>query len=203
MNDCRLKSKCRRALCLAWLGLSILCGSACGCISRPPKLPCRSTSVVAGPASLQIRTGHDLEVPQRIDNVTASNDQENFNVFLEDQDDDRSSKSHSSTRRRDLPALRRNPSRLEEAPWQLTLDEVLRMALAEGSVLRDLGGTVVSAPAAAKTIWDPMVTDTDPLFGPVGTASQYDPRLAGQLFHAKNNRVFNNVTLGGGATELG
>jgi len=202
MNGYGLMSKCRRALWLAWLGLSILSGSVCGCISRPPKLPGQSTSVVAWPASPQMRTDNDPEVPRRIDNVAASNDQEDFNVLLDDQHDSRSSTIRSSTIRSDLPALHRNPNRLEEDYWQLALDEALRMALAEGNVLRDLGGTVVNSPAAAATIWDPMVTDADPLFGPVGSASQYDPRLAGQLFHSKNDRVFNNATLGGGATEL-
>lgn len=98
--------------------------------------------------------------------------------------------------------LYRDPTRLPDQLYHITLDETMKLALENSIVLRDLGGSVVSNPRAATTVFDPLLIDADPVFGPQGAVSEYDPQLFGQLTHSNIDRVFNNVTVGGGATEL-
>src|SRR3954454_22043782 len=41
--------------------------------------------------------------------------------------------------------------------WDLTIEEAIQLALANSSVLRDLGGLIVQSPAATSTIYDPSI----------------------------------------------
>lgn len=98
--------------------------------------------------------------------------------------------------------LHRDPNRLPDQFHRLTLEETLRIAIENSVVLRDLGGTLVNNSRGASTVYDPLLIDADPIFGPQGTISQYDSQLYAQLTDSKADRVFNNLTVGGGATEL-
>ena len=82
--------------------------------------------------------------------------------------------------------------------WDLKLEEVVQIALAESKVIRDLGGAVVRAPANALTHWDPAVVETDPRFGMDAALSAFDAELTASVFGEKNDRALNNEFFGGG-----
>lgn len=84
----------------------------------------------------------------------------------------------------------------------MKLEEVVRTALAKSRVLRDIGGVVLKQPAAARTIHDPAIVETDPRFGVEATLSNFDPVLASSGYFQKNNRALNNVFFGGGTRLL-
>ena len=46
--------------------------------------------------------------------------------------------------------------------WNLSLAEVIEIALANSQVLRDLGGVVVRAPETTRTTYDAAIAETDP-----------------------------------------
>ncbi|HEX3724722.1 MAG TPA: TolC family protein [Pirellulales bacterium] len=82
--------------------------------------------------------------------------------------------------------------------WDLTLDEAMRMALENARVLRDLGGSVLRAPAVAQTLNDPAIQASDPRFGMEGALAAYDAHLNTRVDAQHNDRAFNNLFLGGG-----
>jgi outer membrane protein TolC len=98
-------------------------------------------------------------------------------------------------------------------PWTLTseeppeyqdisLEEVIRIALCNSRVLRDLGGAVVRAPATQRTAWDTAITETDPQFGTEAALSAFDAEFTTSLFSEQNNRALNNEFFGGGTRIL-
>jgi outer membrane protein TolC len=97
------------------------------------------------------------------------------------------------------------PRSIDELPGSarpLTLDEAVRMALQHSQVIRRLGARVTTIDPNLPTAFDPDITASDPLFGVDAALGEFDPRLASRFLYDKNDRVFNNVTLGGGAQEL-
>jgi len=97
------------------------------------------------------------------------------------------------------------PRTVDELPTNFldtTLDDVIHWALQNSEVIRDVGGRVIVAPDAATTIHDVAIAVTDPNFGVEAALSAFDANLTSQFSYANNDRVFNNLTLGGGAQEL-
>lgn len=86
--------------------------------------------------------------------------------------------------------------------WDISLEEAVRYGLESGQVVRDLGGRVLSAPSTVQTRFNPAIEYTDPFFGVEAALSQFDANINSQFSYANNDRVFNNVTLGGGAQVL-
>ena len=84
----------------------------------------------------------------------------------------------------------------------VTLGQVRGYALANSEVTRQLGVRIVQTPQAAATRHDPEISSSDPIFGIDAALSEFDTVLSGSAWYNKFDRVFNNVTLGGGATEL-
>lgn len=101
-----------------------------------------------------------------------------------------------------IPLKNRPIDRLPETLYHLTLQDTLAFVLQNTTVLRDAGATIVRSPESLSTAYDVSMARSDPLYGSVATEAEYDPRWYGQLTNANNDRVFNNATLGGGATEL-
>lgn len=102
----------------------------------------------------------------------------------------------------EVAAPRTDRSELPTATWDLTLDEAIRIALSNAEVLRSLGATVITNPQAAAGPFDPAIQATDPLFGVQAALSQFDAQLTSNLVYTKNDDVFNNPVLGGGAAEV-
>ena len=79
--------------------------------------------------------------------------------------------------------------------WELSLEEVIRTALENGKVLRNLGGrfgsfggprpqtgeppvSLLTAPAATPSIYDPAITETDPFRGVESALAAFDAQLS-------------------------
>ena len=78
-------------------------------------------------------------------------------------------------------------------PWSLAeeaqpefvdieLEEVIRLARANSRVVRELGGTVVRAPEAVETQFDPAIQETDPRFGVEAAFSSFDAEFSSEVF---------------------
>jgi hypothetical protein len=82
--------------------------------------------------------------------------------------------------------------------WDLTLDSAIQIALANSTVLRDLGARIIQTPQLTPTVYNPAVENTDPRFGEEAALSAFDAQLNSKAFYEKNDRVLNNTLLGGG-----
>lgn len=83
-------------------------------------------------------------------------------------------------------------------PWDLSVDELIQLALANGTVLRTLGARVIQSPDATSTIYEPALALTDPTEGVEAALSEFDARLRGDLFFEDNDRVLNSEFAGQG-----
>lgn len=83
--------------------------------------------------------------------------------------------------------------------WEVSLNEIVSHAMANSKVLRDLGGTILSAPQTVATQYTRGLQQTDPRFGMEAALSAFDAQLNSLLTFQDNNRVYNNRFLGGGA----
>jgi outer membrane protein TolC len=86
--------------------------------------------------------------------------------------------------------------------WNLTLAEVIEIALQNSQVLRELGGAVVRAPDATRTTYDAAIAETDPRFGMEAALSDFDAQWRSSVFWEKNHRALNNEFFGGGTRIL-
>jgi len=89
---------------------------------------------------------------------------------------------------------------LEE--WQISLDEVVELALRNSKVMDKLGGRVVGGPAGARTVFDPAILETDPLAGTEAALAAFDAQVTSQLYVNRSERKFNNIFFGGGTPQL-
>ena len=89
-----------------------------------------------------------------------------------------------------------------EEYWELTLEEVIQIALANSDVLRDLGGRVLPSPATSPTVFDPSLQQTSPQTGEEAALSDFDARFTTSLFINRDDRSFNNPLFGGGALAV-
>ena len=80
--------------------------------------------------------------------------------------------------------------------WYLTLQEVVQMTLANSDVIRDLGGRVVGG--APSTVYDVALQE----LGVEAALSDFDARVASTITFNKDERAFNNLFFGGGATTV-
>lgn len=89
------------------------------------------------------------------------------------------------------PLSLQNPAELETIA--LTLNDAIQYALANGDILRSLGGSVVANPQGTLTKFNPAIIETNPQAGVEAALSAFDAQVAGQLFWQKNN-IPNNTT---------
>lgn len=84
----------------------------------------------------------------------------------------------------------------------MTLDEVLRLAMQNSTILRDIGGVVLRAPDTLKSGYTTGLQETDPRFGMEAALSAFDAQLNGSATFNNNDRIFNNAFFAGGATAF-
>lgn len=84
----------------------------------------------------------------------------------------------------------------------LTLDEALRLAMEHSTVLRDIGGTILRAPATVRTGYADRLQQMDPRFGMESALSAFDAQLAASATFNKNDRIFNNNFFAGGTNAF-
>ena len=83
-------------------------------------------------------------------------------------------------------------------PWNLTIDEVIQIALTNSSVLRSAGARIIQTPSVTPTIYEPAIQVTDPTSGIEAALSAFDAQVNGDLFVEDNDRVLNNEFSGQG-----
>jgi len=86
--------------------------------------------------------------------------------------------------------------------WNLSLAEVIEIALQNSPVLRELGGAVLRAPDATRTTYDAAIAESDPRFGMEAALSDFDAQFQSSIFWEKNHRALNNEFFGGGTRRL-
>ncbi|ADG65943.1 conserved hypothetical protein [Planctopirus limnophila DSM 3776] len=84
----------------------------------------------------------------------------------------------------------------------LSLEEVMRLGLAQSKAFRDLGGLVLRSPEIVRTKNDPAIAQTDPRFGIEAALSAFDAQVAASAMWEKNDRALNNQFFGGGTRLL-
>ncbi|MEM6688702.1 MAG: TolC family protein [Planctomycetota bacterium] len=75
--------------------------------------------------------------------------------------------------------------------FDLTLQQAIQMALTDSPVLRSIGGSVVSAPAGATTIYEPGITAASLTQGTEGALSAFDAEFTQQLFWTNTDQPAN------------
>ena len=93
-----------------------------------------------------------------------------------------------------------DPSELEYK--DLSLDEAIQFAMSHSRVMRDLGGTILTAPDRMQTKYSSAMVTADPNFGIEGALSKFDPVLTASGDFEKNHRLFNNSFFAGGTNDL-
>jgi len=90
-----------------------------------------------------------------------------------------------------VPHAFQNPAELPT--WDLALPEAVQLAMTNSSILRQAGGSVVQAPNATNTTFNPAIVETNPQAGVEAALSAFDAQMSTQLFWQKNNRPNNNI----------
>lgn len=78
----------------------------------------------------------------------------------------------------------------------LKLQECIQLALANSTVMRDLGGTILRSPETTVANVNPAMAYTDPRTGEEAALSEFDAQLVAGLNFEKNDRQYNNSFLG-------
>jgi outer membrane protein TolC len=86
--------------------------------------------------------------------------------------------------------------------WDITLQDAIQHSLWNSQVLRDMGGTVVSNPTAARTVYESAIRESDPRFGVEAALSAFDAQVSSSAFWTKTDRALNNIFLGTGTRLL-
>jgi hypothetical protein len=82
--------------------------------------------------------------------------------------------------------------------WDLNLQETIQYALANSTVMREIGANLLQYPNNTPTIYDPSVVATDARVGEEAALSAFDAQWANRLFYIRGDRALNNSLLGGG-----
>ncbi|MFK7738386.1 MAG: TolC family protein [Pirellulaceae bacterium] len=85
---------------------------------------------------------------------------------------------------------------------ELSLREVVGLALTDRMVLRSLSGTVIRNPDFVLSSLDPDIQRSDANFGLDAAESQFDPVVSGRSSYANNDDFFNNPSTTGNASEV-
>jgi outer membrane protein TolC len=105
------------------------------------------------------------------------------------------------------PPLTSPPPRTIDSPpatefREVTLADAIRFALNDNQIMRSLGGQAIAAPANLTTTYEPAIIETDPLYGPQGALSEFDPQFTSNMMWITNDRALNNILQGGGVRQL-
>ena len=84
---------------------------------------------------------------------------------------------------------------------EMTLDECVRLSLANSKVMQKLGGVVVGTPEVVSTLYDQAITETS-INSVESALSAFDTQVSSAFLYNRSERIFNNVFFGGGAPQL-
>ena len=92
------------------------------------------------------------------------------------------------------PLTLEDPSKIPA--YEMSLSEAVNMAVQKSPVIRSIGGTIVSAPATAASIYDPALAHANPQLGTEAALAAFDAQYTQQLYWSKTDQP-NNVDQGG------
>lgn len=84
----------------------------------------------------------------------------------------------------------------------LSLDEVLQIAMRNSDILRELGGTVIRNPSSVLTRLRPGLNKNDPRFSPEAALAAFDAQLTASAFFSNNDQLYNNPFFAGGTNQF-
>ena len=84
----------------------------------------------------------------------------------------------------------------EPESWPLSLEDVVRMTMENSDVVRNIGGRVING--AAPTVYDVALQE----LGVEQALAAFDAQVSSTLNYGRDERAFNNLFIGGGATSL-
>lgn len=93
-------------------------------------------------------------------------------------------------------------NRTDREPRPLTVDQAVQIALANSTILRELGGQVLQSPVLARSILGPGIQASDPRFGVEAALAAFDAQLIAGFTAEKNDYISNNRFLAGGSNFL-
>jgi len=85
---------------------------------------------------------------------------------------------------------------------ELALEEAIQLALANSTVLRDMGGMVLQSPQSLSVSMTPAMAEMDPRIGVEAALSAFDAQIAAGAFFENNDRAFNNRVSGLGTQQF-
>ncbi len=84
----------------------------------------------------------------------------------------------------------------------MSLNEAVQLALANSSILRDLGGRLVTQPGFVSSNLNPVLIETDPRIGVDAALSAFDAQLLGGFAGRRNNRGLQQLVPLSNNTEI-
>ena len=101
------------------------------------------------------------------------------------------------------PITARDHLNLEDIEYNdVTLDEILQIAMSNSDVLRELGGTALRNPQLMATRFTRGLQSTDPRFSQEAALSAFDAQLKASAFFSNNDQTFNNPFFAGGTNTF-
>ncbi len=73
----------------------------------------------------------------------------------------------------------------------MSLEQAVNLAVQQSPVLRSIGGSIVTAPVSARTIYEPALTAASPTLGTEAALAAFDAQYTQQLFWANTNQPQN------------
>lgn len=101
------------------------------------------------------------------------------------------------------PITARDHLSLDEISYSdVSLDEVLQIAMANSDILRDLGGTILKNPQLMASRFTRGLQATDPRFSQEAALSAFDAQLKASAYFSNNDQTFNNPFFAGGTNNF-
>lgn len=101
------------------------------------------------------------------------------------------------------PVTVRHRADLENIRYRdMTLDEVLQLALQNSDVLRELGGSILRNPGGTHSRFTGPLAISDPRFSPEAALSAFDAQLRGTAYFSNNDQLYNNPFFAGGTNAF-
>jgi outer membrane protein TolC len=103
----------------------------------------------------------------------------------------------------DEPVTVRDRDRLESLQYRdVSLRDVLTIAMQNSEVLRDLGGTVLRNPENTSSQYVAGLRETDPRYSMEAALSAFDAQLAATAYFTNKDQTFNNPFFSGGTNTF-
>ena len=101
------------------------------------------------------------------------------------------------------PITIRDRERLEALNYvDLSLTQVLEIAMQNSQVLRELGGVALKSPDTVATQFNNSLRETDPRYGIEAALSAFDAQLAATAYFNNKDQTFNNPFFSGGTNTF-